>query len=58
MTTSPDHPGSRYSYIFHRCRCAACTAANSAYQKDYLRRRRLAGVTDKHGKLKEDRAFT
>lgn len=53
-----DHPGSRYHYVVKGCRCKKCTTANATYQKDYMCRRRAKGMVDKHGKRKEDKAFT
>ena len=37
--TAPAHLSGRSSgYLVHGCRCEACTAANTAKQRDYLRR--------------------
>lgn len=42
--------GTRSMYVRERCRCAACVQVNRDYQRDYLRRRRVLGLVDGHGK--------
>lgn len=51
--------GTRSSYVKHRCRCEACTNANAAYQRDWMRAQRrpdptpsrTVGAADAHAVL-------
>jgi rubredoxin len=39
--STPASHGTRYAYLYDRCRCPDCTAANTAYQAQRTRTRQL-----------------
>lgn len=41
--------GTRSKYV-QGCRCDSCARANRNYQREYIRARIAAGITDPHGK--------
>jgi hypothetical protein len=40
----------RASYVDKVCQCDICCEANRKYQREYLRKRKQAGIADRHGK--------
>lgn len=43
--------GTRYAYVFHRCHCERCRAANLDYQKRWRDRQRAKGRRMLHGRF-------